>query len=370
MDIKNQTIEVCRQFRIKGEPDQFKVITDGHINITHYISFKNEDKVEEYMVQGINTHVFKNPELLMENIVNVTSFLRNKIAADGGNPDRETLNFLKSESGKYYQYYNDKCWRVYKFIDKSYTINTIENLDVFEDAGRRFGMFQKNLDEYPMENLYETIKDFHNTPKRVETLEKSIEADVKNRVECVKEEIEFALNRKGEAAKLIDLHKGGKIPLRVTHNDTKINNILFDKDTDKAICVIDLDTIMPGFSLYDFGDAIRFGANTTREDDDNLENVKVSLAHFESFAKGFLSACAKELTVDEVDNLAFAAKLMTYECGVRFLTDYLDGDVYFKTSYENHNLVRARNQFKLVYEMEQNMDKMNEIINSIYLKSK
>ena len=370
MDIKNQAVQVCRLFNIKGEPEQFEVITDGHINITYYISFRNEDNEDGYMVQGINTHVFTQPDLLMENIVNVTGFLRNKIETDGGNPERETLNFLKAEDGKYYQYYEDKCWRVCRFIDKSYTINTVENLDVFQDAGRGFGVFQKNLDEYPMENLHETIKDFHNTPKRVETLEESIEADVKNRVETVREEINFALERKGEAGKLIFLHNEGRIPLRVTHNDTKINNILFDKDTDKAICVIDLDTIMPGFSLYDFGDAIRFGANTTREDDDNLDNINVSLKHFEAFAKGFLSACAKELTVDEVENLAFASKLMTYECGVRFLTDYLDGDVYFKTSYENHNLVRARNQFKLVYEMEQNMDKMNEIINSIYLKNK
>ena len=370
MDIKNEAIEVCRMFDIKGEPDEFEVFTDGHINTTYLLTFNNEDITDKYMVQGINTNVFKDPESLMENIVNVTDFLRNKISENGGNPERETLKFLKSNDGKYYAYHNGKCWRIYYFIDKSYTVNMIENVAVFESAGRSFGLFQKNLDEYPMETLNETIKDFHNTPKRVATLEQSIQADCKNRVKDVEKEISFALERKQEAGKLIGLHNEGKIPLRVTHNDTKVNNILFDEDTNEAICVIDLDTIMPGFSLYDFGDAIRFGANTTKEDDDNLCNVKLSLKHFEAFTKGFLSSCAKELTVAEVENLAFAAKLMTYECGVRFLTDYLDGDVYFKTAYENHNLVRARNQFKLVYEIEKNMDKMNEIVSEIYSQYK
>ncbi len=368
MDIRNEAIEVCRLFNITGEPEKFKVFADGHINTTYLITFNNNGIIGEYLVQGINTHVFKDPHNLMENIVNVTSFLRKKIKENGGDSERETLKFLKCSDGKYYTYHNEKCWRIYFYIGKSYTINKIENVDVFESAGRSFGIFQKNLDEYPMANLHETIKDFHNTPKRVETLENSIASDCKGRAVTVEKEIAFALDRKEQANKLISLHSEGKIPLRVTHNDTKINNILFDEDTNEAICVIDLDTIMPGFSLYDFGDAIRFGANTTKEDDDNLNNVKLSLKHFEAFAKGFLSACAKELTKDEVENLAFASKLMTYECGVRFLTDYLDGDVYFKTAYEGHNLVRARNQFKLVYEMEQHMDEMNEMINKIYLQ--
>lgn len=366
MDIKNEAIEVCRLFNIEGEPSNFKVLTDGHINTTYFLAFKKSEKIYKYLVQGINTHVFKNPHNLMENIVNVTDFLRKKITENGGNPDRETLKFLKCKEGKYYTYFNEKCWRIYVFIDDAYTVNKIENLDVFESAGKSFGLFQKNLDEYPMDTLHETIKDFHNTPKRVAALEASVSADCKHRASHIEKDIAFAFERKQEAEKLIKLHNEGKIPLRVTHNDTKINNILFDSVSDEAICVIDLDTIMPGFSLYDFGDAIRFGANTTREDDDNLDNVNVSLAHFRAFAKGFLSACVKELTIDEVENLAFASKLMTYECGVRFLTDYLDGDVYFKTAYEGHNLVRARNQFKLVYEMEQNMDRMNEIIREIY----
>ena len=237
MNIQNEAIDVCRLFNIKGELEDFRVFTDGHINTTYMLAFSEDGEVHKYLVQGINTHVFKNPPTLMENIVNVTEFLRNKIAENGGDPDRETLKFLKSNDGNHYTYYNEKCWRIYNFIDKSYTVNTIKNLDVFESAGKSFGLFQKNLDEYPMETLHETIKDFHNTPNRVANLEKSIALDCKNRVAEVEKEIEFALARKEEAGKLIRLHNEGKIPLRVTHNDTKVNNILFDEDTNEAICV-------------------------------------------------------------------------------------------------------------------------------------
>ena len=219
-----------------------------------------------------------------------------------------------------------------------------------------------------MHTLHETIKDFHNTPKRFDNLEAAINNNIAGRADTVKVDIEFAMARRPEAGRLLRLYKEGLIPLRVTHNDTKLNNILFDDETNEGICVIDLDTIMPGFSLYDFGDAIRFGANTTREDDDNLDNVKISLELFESYAEGFLSASAKALTMAEVENLAFSSMLMTLECGIRFLTDYLDGDVYFRTHYAEHNLVRARNQFKLVYEIEQHMEEMNRIVMSIYNK--
>ena len=236
-------------------------------------------------------------------------------------------------------------------------------------SGKAFGRFQRNLSGYPMETLHETIKDFHNTPKRVEALEASVAADVKGRAKEVENEIKFALDRKEDAKVLIGLYEEGLIPLRVTHNDTKLNNVLFDEETNKAICIIDLDTIMPGFSLYDFGDAIRFGGNTTKEDDADLDNVNISVELFKSYTKGFLSTCAKALTKAEVDHLAFSAKLMTYECGVRFLTDYLDGDVYFRTEYPGHNLVRARNQFKLVEEIENNLDKMNRIVEEIYLEA-
>lgn len=364
--IDRELIEVCRHFNISGEFHSYKVFTDGHINTTYLAVFVNRGRFHKYLVQGINVHVFKNPQELMENVVGVTEYLRDKIAESGGNPARETLTFLKADNNKYYLYHIGKCWRIYNFIDNSYTINHIESPDVFEKAGKSFGLFQKRLDGYPMENLHETIKDFHNTPKRLEALELAAKNDRAGRLVQVSEEVEFALSRKEDCEVVLNLYKEGLIPLRVTHNDTKLNNILFDEKSGDSICVIDLDTIMPGFSLYDFGDSIRFGANETREDDDNLDNVKVSLELFEAFTRGFLSACAKDLTETEVKYLAFAAKLMTFECGVRFLTDYLDGDVYFKTTYQEHNLVRARNQFRLVSEIEKNLPVMNEIVDRLY----
>lgn len=366
MEMNIDILEVCRAFGIEGDLSEIQVMRDGHINTTYVAFFVVNGELRKYLVQGINTHVFKKPDKLMDNIVGVTTFLREKILENGGDPDRETLTFLPAKDGKYFYYYDDKCWRVYHYIDSSYTINIIKKPSVFENAGRSFGLFQKNLSGYPMESLYEIIKDFHNTPKRLENLKASVEADVKGRAAEVKDEIEFALARERETKVALKLYRDGLIPLRVTHNDTKLNNILFDRKTNESICVIDLDTIMPGFSLYDFGDAIRFGANTAAEDERDLSKVQLSLTLFESFAKGFLSACATALTRAEVKHLAFSAMLMTYECGIRFLTDYLDGDVYFKIAYPDHNLVRARNQFKLVYEIEQHLDEMNEIVDRIY----
>ncbi len=364
--IKNEAIEACRFFGIEGEAVAYDVITSGHINSTHRIAFKNGEEEKLYLVQAVNTNVFKNPDDLMDNIVGVTKYLKKKIKKFGGNPERETLTFLQADNGKYYRFYEGKCWRIYNYVDNSYTFNLIESTKAFENAGKSFGMFQRHLTDYPMDKLHETIKDFHNTPKRLENFKKSLEADVKGRAAEVKDEIDFVLSRSEDTKVVLDAYEKGLIPLRVTHNDTKLNNILFDADSNEGICVIDLDTIMPGFSLYDFGDAIRFGGNTTYEDDKNLDNVKISLELFESFTKGFLSSCAAALTKTEVKLLAFSAKLMTFECGMRFLTDYLDGDTYFRTTYENHNLVRARNQFKLVAEIENHLDEMNEIVMNIY----
>lgn len=366
MELTNEIAKVCQAFDLHGELVRTGVFTDGLINASYLAVFDDGGKTNKFLVQSINTNVFKNVDGLMGNIVGVTSFLREKIIQQGGDPERETLNFVPAKDGKFYAQVNGKHWRIYKYVDNSYTMNVIEDSKCFENAGRGFGMFQRNLNDYPSEELHETIKDFHNTPKRMENLEKSIAADVKGRASSVLDEINFALERKEDAKLLISLHEKGLIPLRVTHNDTKLNNILFDKTTGENICVIDLDTIMPGFSLYDFGDAIRFGANTTKEDDPDLNNVDISIKLFECFTRGFLGACAKALTRTEVECLAFSAKLMTFECGIRFLTDYLDGDVYFRTDYKEHNLVRARNQFKLVEAIEANLDRMNEIVERIY----
>ncbi len=335
-------------------------ITAGLINATYLVE---TDKAEKYILQKINTFVFKNPKELMENIVGVTSYLTEKIKEAGGDYKRENLNFLPCTDGKYY--FTDPeggAWRMYIYVDNARTYNKAENPDDFRRAGGTFGRFMKLLSGYNAETLHETIVNFHHTPSRYNKLLEAVEADVKGRKAEVEAEIKFVTDRKADTHKLTDLVAEGKLPLRVTHNDTKINNVLFDLDSHESICVIDLDTIMPGLSLYDFGDSIRSGANKANEDEKDLSKVGIDLELFESYADGFLSETAKSLTEDEIANLAFGAKLMTFECGIRFLTDYLEGDVYFRTTYPEHNIVRARNQFKLVADMEEHMDEMNAIV--------
>ena len=359
-------IDVCRAFGIEGDPVRYKTFTDGHINSTFLVVFSEKGDLQKYLVQNINTVVFKDPDALMTNVVNVTHYLRKQIREAGGDPERETLHFRKTPEGALCLHDGERCWRIYTFIDHSYTYDLIEDKEIFRSAGEGFGKFQRLLANYPIDSLYETIPDFHHTPKRVDALKAAVAADCINRLSGVQQEVDFALSREADAGVALQLLKDGKAPLRVTHNDTKINNILFDEATKQALCVIDLDTIMPGLSLYDFGDAIRFGAKTAFEDEADLSRVSISLDLFEAYTEGYLSACADALTKAEIDHLAYSAWLMTYECGVRFLTDYLCGDTYFKIDYPDHNLVRARNQFKMVEEIERVMPQMEEIVRRIY----
>ncbi len=359
-------IDVCRAFGIEGEPVRYKTFTDGHINATFLVVFSEAGEERKYLVQNINTVVFKDPDALMQNVVNVTHYLRKRIRENGGDPERETLHFRKTTDGALCLHDGDYCWRIYAFIDHSFTYDLIEDNAIFRSAGESFGRFQRLLANYPIDSLYETIPDFHHTPKRLDALRAAAEADSINRAGEVKAELGFALGREKDAGKALRLLEEGKVPLRVTHNDTKLNNILFDEATKQGLCVIDLDTIMPGLSLYDFGDAIRFGAKTALEDEPDLSKVSISLDLFEAYTEGYLSACADALTKAEVDHLAYSAWLMTYECGVRFLTDYLCGDTYFKIDYPDHNLVRARNQFKMVEEIERVMPQMEAIVQRIY----
>ena len=334
--------------------------TAGLINATYLIETDNREK---YILQKINTFVFKNPEELMFNIVGVTKHITEKIKEAGGDYKRENLNFLPCTDGKYYYLdENGSAWRMYIYVDEALTYNKPKNGETFKNAGRTFGRFMKLLDGYPAETLYETIKNFHYTPARYENFLKAAEADIKGRKAACEEEISFVTDRKADTHKLTDLISEGVLPLRVTHNDTKLNNVLFDIKSDKGICVIDLDTIMPGLSLYDFGDSIRSGANKAAEDEADLSKVGIDLELFEYYVDGFLSETAESLNDAEIENLAFGAKLMTFECGIRFLTDYLEGDVYFRTTHAEHNIVRARNQFKLVADMEAHMDEMNAIV--------
>lgn len=335
-------------------------INTGLINATYLVE---TDKREKYILQKINTYVFKDPDGLMANIVGVTKHLSRKIKEYGGNSERETLNFLLCEDGKYYfTDENGSAWRMYIYVDEALTYDRAKNEDTLRSAGRSFGRFMKLLADYPAETLNETVVNFHHTPFRYESFINAVEADIKGRKAVCEEEIRFVTDRKADTHKLTDLIESGELPLRVTHNDTKLNNVLFDVNTDESICIIDLDTIMPGLSAYDFGDSIRSGANTGDKEDSELSEVGIDLALFEAYTDGYLSETAESLCDAEIENLAFGAKLMTFECGMRFLTDYLEGDVYFRTAYPEHNIVRARNQFKLVADMENHMDEMNAIV--------
>ncbi len=332
---------------------------NGHINDTYRSANK------EFILQRININVFKEPEKMMDNIACVTEFLREKIVAEGGNPDRETVTVIKTTDGKSsYRVDDDNVFRVYKYIDGTKTVEEGTKEDLYR-AGIGFGRFQRLLGDYPAETLYETIENFHNTPKRVQALEEAVKADIVGRVASVREEIDFVRECAAFASVVTDGIQDGTIPLRVTHNDTKINNILFDAKTGDAICVIDLDTVMPGSALYDFGDALRIGASTAAEDETNLDIVNFDTETFEYFARGYLGEMGSRLTEKEIELLPFSAKLLTFECGTRFLTDHLNGDTYFKIHREHHNLDRARNQFKLVRDIIKKEEKMKEIIKKL-----
>lgn len=356
--------EVIENFQFEGEYTEGIPYGSGHINDTFRVIFQHKGETKRYILQRMNNQIFLNPEELMENVVGVTSWLRKKIVENGGEPERETLNLVPAKDGKaFYKDSEGEYWRVYLFIEGAKTYDLVENQEDFYQSAVAFGRFQGLLADYPAETLHETIQDFHNTVKRLDTFKKAVEADACGRAAQVQEEIQFVLDREALAHKLCDMQAEGKLPLRVTHNDTKLNNIMIDDETRKAICVIDLDTVMPGLSVNDFGDSIRFGASTGAEDEPDLSKVSCSMELFELYTKGFVEGCKGSLTEEELDMLPVGAMTMTYECGMRFLTDYLEGDHYFKIHREGHNLDRCRTQFKLVKDMEEKWNQMNEIVN-------
>lgn len=361
---------IIEAFPFNGELTSIESTDTGLINSTYMLTFSDGNQDFQYVLQKINTNVFKKPDELMSNIMNVTGFLRNKINLSGGNAARETLTFLYTkDNSPYYLDENGGFWRSYIYISKCYTCDKIDSEVKAFRSGKAFGKFQRMLSDYPAANLFETIPHFHDTPSRYSDLKNAVDENLSGRLQKIQAELSFALDREKDASKLVDLAAEGKIPMRVTHNDTKINNVLFDSITNEAICVIDLDTIMPGLSLYDFGDSIRSGAVTSDENEQDLNKYGLDINLFKSYTEGFLSEAGHALNEEEIANLAFSAKLMTLECGVRFLTDYLNGDTYFKTEYPEHNLVRCRTQFKLVEDIEKHMDEMNECVNEIYRRS-
>ena len=336
----------------------------GHINDTFcvYVQDDNGDCLR-YILQRINTQTFTDPAGLMENICGVTAFLRKHIEANGGDPMRETMNVVPTKEGKpFYADTAEGAWRAYNFVEDTVCLQKSETPEDFYASAYAFGRFQQQLADYPAATLHETIARFHDTENRYANFEKALAADACGRAAEVSAEIEFVRARKEDCSHMMGLLREGKLPRRVTHNDTKLNNILMDKKTREGICVIDLDTVMPGLVANDYGDSIRFGANDCAEDEPDLTKVNFSLPLFETYTKGFLAAAGSALTQTEKDTLIWGAKLMTLECGIRFLTDYLEGDHYFKTHRPGQNLDRCRTQFKLVSDMEGVWDQMAAIV--------
>lgn len=362
----NALQQIIDGFQLDGNAVEAKRYGSGHINDTYLITLESGDETHKHVIlQKMNKNVFKNPIEVMENIMNVTSYLREVITKNGGDPERETLSvictkdsvpYLIDETGEY--------WRCLTFIEQAVSYDQVESLNDFYESAVAFGNFQRLLADYPAETLHETIKGFHDTKARFEVFKKAVEDDVCKRADSVQKEIEFYLEHEHLANVFGDLLAKGEIPLRVTHNDTKLNNVMIDVNTGKGICVVDLDTVMPGFAMHDFGDSIRFGASTAAEDEPDLNKVWCSMEHFEVYAKGFIEGCGGQLTKKEIELMPMGAMVMTYECGMRFLTDYLQGDTYFKIHREGHNLDRCRTHIKLVEDMESKWETMNTIIKS------
>ncbi len=337
----------------------------GHINDTYDAVFDQAGQPVHFIVQRINHHVFKQPAELMENVARVTRHALDALKAQH-HPEahRRTLTCIPALDGK--PYANDaegNFWRIYPFIERARGYDELETNEQAYQAARTFGEFQNLAATLGGPRLHETIPDFHDTPKRLAALESAISADTAGRAAEVAAEIAFARARAGDCHRVTDLIAAGVIPERITHNDTKLNNVLLDESTAEGICVIDLDTVMPGSALYDFGDMVRSSTPTAREDDTATDQIGIHLDRFEALVKGYLSA-ATFLNEVERQHLAFSGKLLTLECGIRFLTDYLQGDVYFKTRHPGHNLDRCRNQFAFVRVIEENMAAMEEIVAS------
>lgn len=351
-------LPIVYAFPLDGNPVSCERYGSGHINETYLLK---TDAPHDYILQKINHNIFKDVDGLMKNIAAVTSFLYEKT------PDpRQVLTLVKTKCGENYAKSEDGFYfRLYEFVTDSLCLDKVESEEDFYQSAVAFGQFQNQLSQFPADTLTETIPHFHDTIDRYRLFHEALEKDVMGRAASVKEEIEFALAREEEAGTMVRMLKEGKLPLRVTHNDTKLNNVMLDAKTRKPLCVIDLDTVMPGLAGNDFGDSIRFGANTAAEDEKDLSIVHFSLPLFEAYAKGFLSACGSSLTDLEIETLPLGAKLMTLECGVRFLTDYLQGDTYFRVHREGHNLDRYRTHMKLITEMEEKWADMKAVIKKI-----
>jgi len=354
---------VVSNFKIQGDISEIVPYGAGHINDTYKSTVQTDSGIKHYIHQRINQKVFPHPERLMNNIERVTEHMQQRIAAAGGNPDRNTLNLIPSGDGRsFFRDPENNYWRTYVFIRGARTYEVVHHPDQVFQAGRAFGRFQMMIADLPGERLHDTIPNFHNTPHRYAQLQKIVMEDPLNRAVSVRKEIGFAEAHEQEISVLVDLIDSGAVSDRIAHNDTKLNNVMFDTTTGKGICVVDLDTVMPGLPLYDFGDSVRFSTNPAAEDEKDLSRVFMDLTMFDHFSRGYLEETREFLTPAEIEHLSFSARLMALEGGMRFLTDHIAGDVYFKIHRENHNLDRCRTQFALVADMEKKFDKMTAIV--------
>ncbi|KAA3660830.1 MAG: aminoglycoside phosphotransferase family protein [Calditrichaeota bacterium] len=357
-DLKN----VLKHFRITGQFVDARPFGAGHINDTFLMRNKHRD-ADHYLLQRVNHHVFKNIPRMMDNIGLITNHIRKQLQhIPGSDPHRQCMTFLPAIDGNlYFEDRERNFWRVCLFIPNSHSFDRMENSAKAWQGGKAFGQFQKFLTDVPADQLHETIPFFHDVEKRLQTFSQVVKNDPVKRVRKVSQHIKFIENRSDEMRLVLRMAREHKIHQRITHNDTKFNNILFDK-TEKALCVVDLDTTMPGYVHYDFGDAIRTGCNTGAEDDANLENIRLDIDLFSAYTHGFLTETISFLTDTEVETLAFSAKLLTFIMALRFLTDYIDGDNYYKIQFEGHNLQRANAQFRLLEKMEEQFERMQEIV--------
>ena len=366
--MKQKFDRIAKIFGLNGEISSIEQISNGIINQTYDVKIVDGTVESRYVFQCINPYVFKNPIQIMENIEKITAHIAKKLEAEGKSRDR-VMHFAHQADGKNYYMTDDEFWRISEYVQNSVTYNSCESLEHLRSAGKAFGELQTMLSDFDATLLFETIPNFHNTRHRINTLMQHVEEDPLGRVAEVREDIERIKFYKPHAELLNRLVDEGKLPLRVTHNDTKINNVLFDKDSGEAKTVIDLDTVMPGLVAHDFGDAIRSAANITSEYAENNLTARISLERFSAFAEGFIGATAHSLTKNEIETLALGAFTMALELSVRFLDDYITGDKYFTPKYEGHNLVRARTQLSLAEDIHKNMPTLNGIVEEIYRKS-
>ena len=360
--ISSSLAEVGVLFRLPGEFIGYECINNGNINRTYRVDYDVDGTIKSYMFQKVNTNVFKDPVAIMDNIDKVTTYIRdNAVCPD----DKPTLHFHHLENGDNYVFDHSNCfWRVMNYVD-SITFNVCDNLKLIESTGKAFGCFQMELADFDGTLLKEIIPDFHNTKKRLDTLFDHVNEDPEGRVPEVKDEIGYISSVREKACKLCDEFEKGDIPVRVTHNDTKSNNVLYDKVSFEPLVVIDLDTVMPGMAMYDFGDAVRFACNDANEDEKDLSKVFFNEAKFKAFCKGYLGQVSGSLTDKEIDSLVLGAFSVTIELASRFLDDYITGDKYFKTEYEGHNLVRTRCQLHLARDIQNKYKKLNDIVRSV-----